>query len=393
MDTKGLETLYLKMKMEGLGLEPVLMDISMRGRGPSLGDITPKEIARAGGSTLGEIQESRDRARITSVVMAGASQIAQALHEKGGIQGVIGLGGSTGSLMATEVMRALPFGLPKLMVSSTAALPGLSTRYIGTGDIALFHSVVEISGVTDLLKNVLDRAAHAMAGMVQESVAPPGSGETKAVALTMLGPCEKCASSVRTGLEEKGFQVIGFSAAGIGDRAMEDMISQGLFQGVIDLAPGGVGEHLFGFMRDAGPDRLESAGKMGIPQVISLCSVNHMTPKKSRYKPGYRERRRYDLDKYRTWLRLTTDELTQVARVFAEKINRAQGPVRVVVPLKGWSSVDCEGNPTYDPQEDRAFTRELRANLRPDVEMVEVDANMEEPAFAREVLKTALEIL
>jgi uncharacterized protein (UPF0261 family) len=393
LDTKGRETRYLKEKIEALGLRTLLMDLSMRGGDSSPADIPPDEIAVAGGTSTGEIRESTDRAKITNIVIAGASRIAGRLHGEGKIDGMVGLGGSTGSLMATEVMRSLPFGLPKLMVSSTAALPGLSTRYIGTGDIALFHSVVEISGLSNPLKNVLDRAAYALAGMVQGAVTPLRSETGNAIALTMLGPCEKCASAVRVGLEKKGYQVIGFSAAGIGDRAMEDMISHGLFQGVIDLAPGGVGEHLFGFMRDAGPGRLESAGKKGIPQVISLCSVNHMTPRKSTYRPEYKERRRYDLDKYRTWLRMNTDELTQVAGAFAEKINRATGPVRMVIPLRGWSSVDSEGNPTYDPEEDRIFIRELRKQLHPDVVIREVDANMEDPVFAEVLLQSVLEIL
>ncbi|MBW2093841.1 MAG: Tm-1-like ATP-binding domain-containing protein [Deltaproteobacteria bacterium] len=393
LDTKGRETLYLKEKIEALGVDTLLMDISMRSNGPSPADISPDEVVTAGGSSLEEIHASRERAKITNIVIAGASRIATKLYQEGKMDGVIGLGGSTGSLMATEVMRSLPFSVPKLMVSSTAALPGLSTRYIGTGDIALFHSVVEISGLSNALKNVLDRAACAVTGMIQGAVTPAGSNEAgKAIALTMLGPCEKCASTVRKGLEDKGYQVTGFSAAGIGDRAMEDMIAHGLFQGVVDLAPGGVGEHLFGFMRDAGPRRLESAGEAGIPQVISLCSVNHMTPRKSRYKPEYKNRPKYDLDKYRTWLRMSTDELRQVARIFAEKINRARGPVRLVVPLEGWSSVDQAGNPTYAPDEDRLFIQELRNQLNPDIEIREVNANMEEPAFAQALLEAALEI-
>ncbi len=392
LDTKGPETLYLKERIEGLGVGTLLMDISMRGHGPSSADIPPDHVASAGGSSLGEIHASRERAKITNIVIAGASRIAGELYLQGKMDGVIGLGGSTGSLMATEVMRSLPFSLPKLMVSSTAALPGLSTRYIGTGDIALFHSVVEISGLSNALKNVLDRAASALAGMTQGAVTPARNDAGKAIALTMLGPCEKCASTVRKGLEEKRYQVTGFSAAGIGDRAMEEMIAHGLFQGVVDLAPGGVGEHLFGFMRDAGPRRLESAGEAGIPQVISLCSVNHMTPRKSTYKPEYKDRPKYDLDKYRTWLRMSTDELRQVACVFAEKINRARGSVRLVVPLKGWSSVDREGNPTYAPDEDRIFIQELKAQLNPDIEIQEVNANMEEPAFAEALLEAALEV-
>ena len=266
LDTKGEETYYLRDKMESLGIKPLLMDISMRGEGPTRADIKPEKVAEAGGSSIEEIRASRERSRITNITIAGASRIAGEYFVEGKLDGVIGIGGSTGSLMATEVMRSLPFGVPKLMISSTAALPGLATRYIGTGDIVLFHSVVEISGLSDLLKNVVDRAAYALAGMVQGSITSSRAEKGKAIAMTMLGPCEKCASAVRTALEESGYQVIGFSAAGIGDRAMEEMLSQGLFQGVIDLAPGGVGEHLFGFMRDAGPIEWNPRAGQGSPR-------------------------------------------------------------------------------------------------------------------------------
>jgi uncharacterized protein (UPF0261 family) len=393
LDTKGEETNYLRDKLATAGLNPLLMDISMRGEGPTRADITPDQVATAGGSSREEIRTSTERSRITNITIAGASRIARDCLAEGGLAGVIGIGGSTGSLMATEVMRALPFGIPKVMVSSTAALPGLSTRYIGTGDIALFHSVIEISGLSDLLKNVMDRAAYAMAGMAQGGITPARAQAGKAIALTMLGPCEQCASAVRKALEAAGHQVIGFSAAGIGDKAMEEMIAQGLFHGVVDLAPGGVGEHLFGFMRDAGPHRMESAGRAGLPQIISTCSVNHMTPAKSRYKPEYHERRKYDLDKYRTWVRLSPDELREVAGAFRDKLNSAKGPVTLVVPRKGWSSVDAPGNATYDPEEDRVFVEELRKGLNPAIEILEVDANMEDPEFAEAVAKASLSML
>jgi uncharacterized protein (UPF0261 family) len=362
LNTKGEETFYLRDKIEERGLKTLLLDISMRGDQNSQADITPDRVAAAGGSSFEEIRNSKDRARITNITIAGAAHIAKQLQEAEKIQGVTGMGGATGSLMVTEVMRALPFGFPKLMISSAAALPGLSTRYIGTGDIALFHSVIELSGLSALLKNVFDRAAGAIAGMVQGNVTSPKADKGKAIALAMLGPCDNCASSVQVALQEAGYQVIGFHAAGICDRAMEEMISLELFHGVIDLAPGGVGEHLFGFMRDAGPNRLESAGKIGIPQIISTCSV------------------------------VSPDELKQVANVFAEKLNRATAPVRVLVPLNGWSSVDAPGNPTHDPAEDQIFTDVLRTKLNQDIQIIEVDANMEDPKFAKAVVESALEI-
>ena len=392
LDTKREETRYLKYKFKEIDVLPLLMDLSMRGKEKSRAELTPSQVAEAGGSTIEEINKSTERSTITNIIIEGATKIAKDLYDAGKIDGIMAMGGSTGSLMATDVMRALPFGIPKLMISSTAALPGLSTKYIGTSDILLFHSVIEISGVTDMLSNVMDRACYAMKGMIKYVNNPLSAESKKTIAMTMLGPCEQCASSVRIALEKKGFQVTGFSAAGVGDKAMEEMIAQGFFHGVIDLAPGGVGEHYFGYMRDGGPNRLESAGKRGIPQIISTCSVNHMTPSRSKYKKEFHERRKYDLDKFRTWLRLSTDELQLVAKEFARKLNSAQAPVKVMVPLQGWSSVDCKGNPTYDPKEDQVFVEILRNELDPKVEIIEIDANMEDQVFSREIIKSALEL-
>jgi len=392
LDTKREETRYLKYKFKEIDVLPLLMDLSMRGKEKSRAELTPSDVACAGGSSLEQINTSRERSSITNIIINGATKIAKDLYNAGKISGVMAIGGSTGSLMATDVMRELPFGIPKLMISSTAALPGLSTKYIGTGDILLFHSVIEISGVTDMLKNVMDRACYAMKGMTKYVNPPVSAANKKAIAMTMLGPCEQCARSVRTALEKKGYQVIGFSAAGVSDRAMEKMIAEGFFHGVLDLAPGGVGEHLFGYMRDGGPNRLESAGKKGIPQIISTCSVNHMTPSRSKYKKDFYKRRQYDLDKLRTWIRLSPEELKQVAEEFIRKLNGSNAPVKVIIPTQGWSSVDSMGNPTYDPDEDRIFIDTLRKKLDPQIKIIEVDANMEDQHFSQQIIQAALEL-
>jgi len=395
LDTKGAETFYLRDRIKELGASPVVLDISMRPYGGVGADIPPDKVAQAAGSTMEEILASAERAKNTVIMTRGAAIIALNMWKEDRLDGIIGIGGSTGSLMATDVMRALPFGVPKLMVSSTAALPGMSTKYIDIGDIALMHSVVEISGLGDVLKNVIDRAARGICAMAEAtplSLKHDGKNK-KAVALTMLGPCEKCASAVRLALETKGYQVTGFSAAGIGDRAMEAMVAQGIFDAVIDLAPGAVMEHLVGGMRDAGPRRMEAAGKAGIPQIISTCGVNHITPPKSKYTEDHKARRKYDLDKFRTWLRASPDELRAAARAFADKLNEAHGPVKVMIPMNGWSSVDTPGSSTYDPGEDRCFVDELKKHAGTKIEIVEIDANMEEPLFARSVIDAGMGLL
>jgi uncharacterized protein (UPF0261 family) len=393
MDTKGPETLYLRDILKNLGVKPLLMDLSMRnGDHVSESNISANEAAKAGGCRLEELSLSRDMAANMKCMISGAINITQRLVHEGKVFGIIGIGGCTGTLMITEVLQHLPFGLPKVMVSSAAAQPGLSNQFLKTSDIILFNSVIEIFGLSDPVRNMLERAAYALAGMVHGPITPPVINKEKAVAITMMSPCEKCARFVRHALEREDYQIIGFHANGIGDRAMEGMIEAGHFLGVIDLAPGGVGEHFYGFMRDAGPDRLESAGRLGIPQVISVCGVNHITPSRSMTKSEYRERRKYNLDSFRTWIRMSPKELREVSMIFAEKLNRSKGPVRIIAPLKGWSSVDSPDSPTYDPDEDRIFVTELRSSLRKEIEIIEVDANMEDPEFASVVASAASQL-
>ena len=397
LDTKREPILYLRDKIEENDVDVILMDISMGKHDYKDADVSAAEVAKAGGSTIEEINSSKDRAKITQIMTDGAIKIAKQIHSEGKLSGIVGIGGSTGTLMISDVMRALPFGISKIIISSTAALPGLSTRYIGTGDIMLFHSVVEITGLSELLKNVLDRAAYAIAGMSKvkpiAKVRPEGK---KAVALTMFGICEKCASYVREKLEKTGkFEVIGFSAAGVCDRAMEDMILEGYFDGVIDLAPGGVGEHILGGMRDAGPYRLENAGKVGIPMVIAPSGVNVMSPPKKKYKPEYYERPKFDLDRHRTMLRVNADEIKKVAEEFARKLNKAVEKSKIVFlfPLKGWSSIDYEGSPIRDPEIDRVFIDTFKKLADPKIVIKEYDLHLEDEEFADKVVEHFLEII
>ncbi len=396
LDTKAKETFYLRDQIRALGGRALTMDLSMGAAAEEQGDILPDEVALQGGTTIEAVRASRDRTAITRDMTQGAIKIARKMLEDGRLAGVIGLGGATLSMISTNIMRALPFGIPKVMVSSSAALPGLSTRYIGTGDILLFHTVIELSGLSPHLKNVLNRAARAVWAMAQEprfsAEAAKGSAQ-KQIALSMFGPCDPCAHRVQDGLTQAGFQVIGFHAAGICDRAMEEMLAEGYFDGVVDLAPGGVGEQLLGGMRAAGPKRLEAAGKMGIPQVIAPSGVNFMSPSRKNYKPDYAQRRKYDLDKDRTWLRLSTDELKQVAEVMAGKLNQAQGPVIFLIPTRGWSTADAPGSAAYDPEEDRVFTETLRRLCRPEITIQTVEAYLNDPDFARAAVEAMIKVL
>ncbi len=397
-EEKWSEAVFLRGQIEAKGYEVKILDMGLTGEPLGVCDITREEVISLSGRDPKEVALITDRGRRMPVMIDGGIQKVKEIYSTDGIAGIISLGGTTGTQMGTAIMRSLPFGLPKMAVSSTASLPGFASRYIGTADITLMHSVVEIAGLNEMLRNVLARAAGAICGMVEYSAKAPVSlsknREHPLIAMTHFGPCENCAVKVRKELEKKGYQVIGFSAAGIGDRAMEEIVeTQNIFSAVIDLAPGGVGEELLGFTRAAGPTRLEAAGKIRIPQIIAPGGVNFGTPLKRKYKPEYSSRKRFDYDPSRTFLRLSKEEMVMVADKMAEKLNRAKSPVKILIPLGGWSSVDKRGTDFYDKDLDRAFVEELKKGLRADIELREIDADLDTPEFAQEVVKRLGEIM
>ena len=397
-EEKWEEADFLRQQIESRGHKARILDMGLLGEAQGTCDITREEVILASGRSPDEVARISDRGKRMPVMVDGAKQKAMELYSHDELTGIISLGGTTGTRMGTSIMKSLPFGIPKLAVSSTAALPGLASRYIGTSDITLMHSVVEIAGLNNMMKNVLARAAGAICGMVEGSDRVPVSldtgGETRLIAMTHFGPCEECAVNVRNQLEQKGYQVIGFSAAGIGDRAMEEIIErQNIFSAVIDLATGGVGEELLGFTRAAGPTRLEAAGNIGIPQIIATSGVNFGSPLKRKYKPEYASRKKYDYDAARTFLRLSADEMVMVADKMADKLNRAKGPVTLLIPLGGWSSVDRKCTDFYDKDLDRVFVEELKKKLRSDIEIIEVDADLDTSEFAQEVVKAFQSLL
>ncbi|MDD4169399.1 MAG: Tm-1-like ATP-binding domain-containing protein [Desulfotomaculaceae bacterium] len=396
LDTKPEETRYLREQLEKKGCKTIIVDVGTKGSAAISADISREEILAAAGVAD---PAQLERPKLMNAMIKGAGLKVNELLQNGKLDGIISIGGATGSLMGTGVMKALPFGVPKMMVSSVAAARGLVSRYFGTADISIMHSVVDFTGLNDLMRDVLARAAGSIVGMIEAKEAGVAldtgkKQEQRMVAMTLLNMCEKSASYVRQQLEQEGYQVIGFSATGVPDMAMEDMIEkERIFCGIIDLAPGAVGEELLGGTRAAGPHRLEAAGNVGITQIIAPCLVNLMTPPKSKYKPEYYQRQRYDLDALRSYLRLSPEELVVVAEAFARKLNQAKGPVKVIMPTKGWSGIDGEGTVLYNPEEDRIFITELRKLLRSDIEVREVEANLEDPEFAEEILKAFREAM
>jgi uncharacterized protein (UPF0261 family) len=333
-------------------------------------------------------------------MIKGASLKVQELLAKGLLDGIISFGGASNTTSATSVMKALPFGVPKLMVSSTASMPAYAAKYIGTKDITMMHSVVDISGINDLTKAVLERAAGGICGMAAASSGPVKPVSTAPlIAMTTFKFAEECGQHAMVLLEKMGYTVIPFHAQGIGDSAMEELIEQGLFHGVLDLVPAGVIEELLGGNRTAGPHRLEAAGKAGVPQVYTPCGFDMLScGPLGRRESGdplwtnlrLAERKIFIPDEFRVQARTSGEEVRKVAEVIGRKLNQSKGSVKFFIPTRGWSSLSTAGGDLHEPETDALFAPALKKSLRPDIEISELRMELNSPEFA-EALATALD--
>jgi uncharacterized protein (UPF0261 family) len=287
------------------------------------------------------------------------------------------------ALFGAEVMKLLPFGIPKIIVCP-GVIPAQVRQLCATMDMILMQGVVDFAGLNELVKSILTRAAGAMCGMTKDSGEAISSLLEKSVAITQLGWSDNCARLVKRHLEERGYRVYPFHAQGVGDRAMDDLIAKGFFDGVIDIASAGVIEEIFRGTRAGGPKRLEAAGERGLPQVIAPGSINITNASLTRrLSEKYTSReKKLKQDEARVETRYNREELITAARVYAEKLNKAKGPVKFFFPTRGWSSLDREGSVLHAPEEDKVFVEELRRNLKPEIEIKELDCHLEDAEFA-----------
>ncbi len=400
LDTKGSEAAFLKNLIEERGHRVILLDTNTGGEPSIRPDISAAEVAEAAGWDIKQVRKQKDTEKTSSVMIQGASKKVRSFLEKGELDGVLSFGGASNTAIATAIMKSLPFGIPKVMLSSTAAMPAYAGGYFGTKDITMIHSVVDIAGLNPLVEVVLKGAAGAICGMVEMGDGPQPlrtpSQKKALIALTEFKFSEECCSHIRRLMEERGFEIIPFHAQGTGDRAMEELIGEGIFQGVIDIVPAGVGEELLGGNRAAGSNRLESAGRLGIPQIITPCGFDMLScgplERGDRGDPLWiakdiKNRKLFIPDAFRVQARTTSQELREIAREVARKLNQSTGPVTVLIPLGGWSSLDKEGMPLYDAEADQAFVQEIKVRLNRNIPLVELDLHLNTREFAEEAVK------
>lgn len=394
MDTKGEQINFVRQEIENSGHRTIIIDTSTRGSSPFEVDVTCDEVANAAGVTMQEIRSMKDRAKIASLMIDGTIKKAKELLSEDKLDGIVSLGGAGAASVGTAVMKALPFGIPKLMVSSAAGMAPYAGGWFGTGDIMMMNTLVDIAGLNGVIKNVLSRAAGSICGMAEKvdvgSLSSLLSGKGKPlVAMTEDGASDNCGAYVRRSLEEKGYEVVVFHANGLGDRAMEDLIEAGFFDGVVDIATVGATDGLIDGNRPGGPKRLEMAGQRGIPLVLAPCSINITGAGPTRkHAEKYSSRPRIlKHDELRAGTRLNEEELINAARTVAAKLNKAKGPVRFFIPLKGWSGWDAPGGILHDPEEDMIFVNELKKHIKPEVEISELDFNLDEAPFAQAMVE------
>lgn len=393
LDTKGAEYAFVRDCIRARGHRVLVLDLGILTDPPFPPDIPASEVARAGGAELQALRERRDRGSAVEVMLAGACRLVPALYAEGRFDGMLGLGGGGGTTMIAAAMRTLPVGVPKVMVSTMAS--GNTAPYVDVKDITLMYSVVDIAGLNPLSRRILSNAAGAICGMVEVSSATSASsGDRPLLAATMFGVTTPCVTMVRERLEREGFDVLVFHATGTGGRAMEALIADGYVTGVVDITTTEWCDEVVGGVLTAGPDRLGAAARAGIPQVVSVGALDMVNfgpfdtvPEK------FRGRRLYRHNPTVTLMRTTPDEGAVIATRIAEKLNAARGSVVLVLPLRGVSAIDAEGQPFHDPEADRVLFDTLRAQLAPHVQRREVDAHINDPAFAEVLVEEMLRLL
>jgi uncharacterized protein (UPF0261 family) len=389
LDTKGEEFGFLRQQIQASGVATLVIDAGVLDPPSILPDISRKEVARAAGDDIDQLVAQEDRGQSVDVMARGAARLLRRLFEQGRVHGLISLGGSAGTTIGTAAMRALPVGFPKVMVSTLAS--GNTRPFVGTKDILMLYPVLDIAGLNFISRRILSNAAAAIVGMVRQEQTE-SRPEKPVVAATMFGVTTPCVTKAREMLEARGYEVLVFHATGTGGQAMESLIADGAISAVLDITTTELADELVGGILSAGPDRLTAAGAAGIPQVVcpgAIDMVNFGPPES--VPESFKHRLLYAHNPHVTLMRTTPQECAELGRITAEKLNRARGPVTFVMPLGGVSAVDAPGKPFYSPAAVAAYLDALKQNLKPGAQLVELDAHINDDAFATEVVARLLE--
>jgi uncharacterized protein (UPF0261 family) len=380
LDTKGNEYAFLCARLREHGVDVLLVDCGIMGEPLCEPDIRREDVAAAAGADVHALARAGDRGAAVAAMADGAAAVVGRLHAEGRLDGILALGGSGNSALATQAMRALPVGVPKLMVSTVAS--GDTRPYVGAVDVAMLYSVVDIAGVNRISARIMANAAGMIAGAV--TATPPVADGTKPlVGATMFGVTTPCVTTARERLEELGYEVLVFHATGTGGQSLEALVRGGFLAGVLDVTTTELADELVGGVLSAGPDRLEAAGELGLPQVVSLGALDMVNFGPLDTVPErFAGRNLYVHNPTITLMRTTPEECRELGRQIGRKLSAARGPVALYIPLRGVSMIAVDGQVFHDLEADVALLNGLNETVGPNVEMHEVDTDVNDPSFA-----------
>ena len=384
LDTKAEEALFLKKALERQGLNVLMMDVGVF---PSsvVGNITREEVAAAAGEEIESLIQTKDKGTAIKTMMTGATALTDSLYQKGRIHGVLSIGGVQGTIIGTTAMKALPVGVPKLMLSTVASGRRTFEAYVGTNDMTLMHSVVDFFGLNAILKQVLNNAAGALAGMAELKKVP--LGKKQKVAITIYGTTTPAGRLIVSLLRKAGYEVVAFHPNGTGGMAMERMIRDGNFSSVIDLTTHELADELAGGDHACGPHRLEAASDMGIPQIVVPGSIDYIV--KGPFKtlaPSFKRRTTMMHNPEMTFVKTSVKEMAELGRIIARKLNHSKGNTIVMIPMKGFSYPNYRGRPLYNPKGCHAFTEALKEEIKSFIPVQQFPYHINDEAFGREVV-------
>ena len=391
LDTKGQEFAFIKELIEKRGLVTLVVDFGVMGAPGIQPDVGREQVARAGGGDLAELRSGEHKDQAMQVMAAGLAVVVRELYDQGKLDGILGMGGSGNTSIATTAMRALPVGVPKLMVSTLGG--GDVSAYTGTKDITFMPSIVDVAGFNRLSRAIYANAAGAIAGMVQME-APAAAADKPLITASMFGNTTACVDQARRRMEDAGFEVLVFHATGTGGRTMEGLITDGYIAGSLDITTTELADEVCGGVLSAGPERGLAASRAGIPAVlvpgcVDMCNFWGIDTIPERYK----NRKLYQWNPNVTLMRTNLEENTRMGEMLAEAANAASAPVAVLLPLKGVSMLDSPGSDFWDPEADGACFAAIKRNLRPGIPVIELDRNINDPQFADRIAQTLLDML
>lgn len=399
LDTKGAEIAYLRDRLEALGVSTTVVDSGILGEpvGISLRpgrDIGRAEAATYGGFTIEQLRGAGSRGKAVAGMREALKALVRRRYAEGLVAGVVSMGGAEGAVMGAATMMQLPLGVPKVLVSPIASGKHYFDPLVGTSDIMVVHSVVDILGLNPIATTIFDNVAAALKGLVDHGhVLPPPQPGDRYVAVTMLGNTTKAVMALKERLAQAGYEAVIFHSNGVGGPAMEELAEAGYFVGVIDYTTNEIYDPMTGGIHDGGPDRLKRVGLAGLPQVVVPGCIDFCVFHAGTIPPALQGRPVYDHNPEYTLVRASKDEMIALGHIFAERLNLARGPVIIAVPTQGLSIPNHPGGVFWDPEADAAFLEVVRREIRPDIPVLTFERHVNDPAFGVQVAELFIDLM